>query len=110
MRNPLLAFNALFVVLAQSLWPPRLLTHRNQARKIEGVRFAPEPYTFVDEKAIGPGNQSIRLPEGKHSVTSQITVSSRFGRTSLSHLGNHICGGEPRTDGSVYPVHGTDPI
>ena len=29
----------------------------------------PEAYTFVDEKAIGPGNQSIRLGEGKHTVS-----------------------------------------
>jgi hypothetical protein len=28
----------------------------------------PEAYTFVDEKAIGPGNQSIRLGEGKHTL------------------------------------------
>lgn len=29
----------------------------------------PEAYTFVDEKAIGPGNQSIRLGEGKHTLS-----------------------------------------
>lgn len=29
----------------------------------------PEAYTFVDDKAIGPGNQSIRLGEGKHTLS-----------------------------------------
>ncbi len=29
----------------------------------------PEAYTFVDEKAIGPGNQSIKLGEGKHTLS-----------------------------------------
>lgn len=28
----------------------------------------PEAYTFVDQRAIGPGNQSLRLPPGKHDV------------------------------------------
>jgi len=28
----------------------------------------PQAYTFVDENAIGPGNRSIRLSEGKHSL------------------------------------------
>jgi hypothetical protein len=29
----------------------------------------PEAYIFVDEKAIGPGNRSIRLGEGNHSLS-----------------------------------------
>src|SRR5258707_5583825 len=29
----------------------------------------PEAYTFVDGKAIGPGNRSIRLGEGNHRVS-----------------------------------------
>src|SRR5258708_1064812 len=29
----------------------------------------PQAYVFVDEKAIGPGNRSIRVGEGTHSVS-----------------------------------------
>jgi hypothetical protein len=50
----------------------------------------PEAYTFVDGKAIGPGNRSIRLGEGSHSVsvvnygfkTFQQDVSIEAGKTT----------------------------
>jgi len=42
MRNPLLAFNALFVVLGRNRFGLfGCLRTGTQARKIEGVRFAP---------------------------------------------------------------------
>ena len=70
MRNPLLAFNALFVVLgAIALASSAAYAQEPKPGKLKVSVSRPEPYTFVDEKAIGPGNQSIRLPEGKHSVT-----------------------------------------
>src|SRR6266481_5250993 len=70
MRNPLLAFNALFVVLgAIALASSAAYAQEPKPGKLKVSVSRPEPYTFVDEKAIGPGSQSIPLPEGKHSVT-----------------------------------------
>jgi flagellar motor protein MotB len=40
-----------------------------KAGKLKVYVTLPEAYTFVDDKAIGPGNQSIRLGEGKHTVS-----------------------------------------
>src|SRR5579872_422989 len=40
-----------------------------KAGKLKVYVTLPEAYTFVDEKAIGPGNQSIRLGEGKHTLS-----------------------------------------
>src|SRR4030088_2914147 len=50
----------------------------------------PEAYTFVDAKAIGPGNRSVRLGEGQHSVsvanygfkTFQQDISIEAGKTT----------------------------
>src|SRR5260221_8584483 len=52
----------------------------------------PEAYTFVDGKAIGPDNRSIRLGEGNHRVSVanyrfkdfQQDISSEAGRTTHS--------------------------
>lgn len=40
-----------------------------KAGKLKVLVTLPEAYTFVDDKAIGPGNQSIRLGEGKHTLS-----------------------------------------
>jgi flagellar motor protein MotB len=40
-----------------------------KAGKLKVYVTLPEAYTFVDEKAIGPGNQAIRLGEGKHTLS-----------------------------------------
>ncbi|HSS97878.1 MAG TPA: OmpA family protein [Terriglobales bacterium] len=40
-----------------------------KAGKLKVYVTLPEAYTFVDEKAIGPGNQSLRLGEGKHTLS-----------------------------------------
>ena len=37
--------------------------------KLKVLVTLPEAYTFVDDKAIGPGNQSIRLGEGRHTLS-----------------------------------------
>jgi hypothetical protein len=69
MRNPLLVFRALFVVLGVSVLVSSAASAQEpKPGKLKVSVSRPEPYTFVDEKAIGPGNQSVRLPEGKHSV------------------------------------------
>src|ERR1700746_2520991 len=70
MRNPLLAFRPLLVILGVSaLVSSAAFAQEPKPGKLKVSVSRPEPYTFVDEKAIGPGNQSIHLPEGKHSVT-----------------------------------------
>jgi flagellar motor protein MotB len=40
-----------------------------KAGKLKVYVTRPEAYTFVDDKAIGPGNQSLRLGEGMHNVS-----------------------------------------
>ena len=40
-----------------------------KAGKLKVYVTLPEAYTFVDDKAVGPGNQSIRLGEGKHTLS-----------------------------------------
>lgn len=40
-----------------------------KAGKLKVLVTLPEAYTFVDDKAIGPGNQSIKLGEGKHTLS-----------------------------------------
>jgi DNA-binding beta-propeller fold protein YncE len=79
MRHPLLAFRALFVVLgASALLASAAHGQEPKPGKLKVSVSRPEPYTFVDEKAIGPGNRSISLPEGKHNV-----VVSNYGFKSF---------------------------
>lgn len=66
-------FKSFLVVLgtATLLSSLSLTVHAQEpkAGKLKVYVTLPEAYTFVDEKAIGPGNQSLRLGEGKHTLS-----------------------------------------
>jgi hypothetical protein len=60
--------------LATTLGAATLLTstvfaQEPKAGKLSVYVTLPEAYTFVDDKAIGPGNRSVKLGEGKHSLS-----------------------------------------
>jgi hypothetical protein len=73
MNNESKWFKSFLVVLgtATLLSSLSLTVHAQEpkAGKLKVYVTLPEAYTFVDEKAIGPGNQSIRLGEGKHTLS-----------------------------------------
>src|SRR6202167_3895572 len=61
-------------VLAATLGAATLLSstvfaQEPKAGKLSVYVTLPEAYTFVDDKAIGPGNRSVKLGEGKHSLS-----------------------------------------
>jgi len=63
-------FKSFFGVLGTvALLSSALHAQEPKAGKLKVYVTLPEAYTFVDEKAIGPGNQSIRLGEGKHTLS-----------------------------------------
>jgi hypothetical protein len=66
-------FNAFLEVLGTAILLSSLSSavhaQEPKAGKLKVYVTLPEAYTFVDEKAIGPGNQSLRLGEGKHTLS-----------------------------------------
>src|SRR5262245_40366952 len=44
------------------------MTYAQETAKLKMSVHPPEAYTFVDGRAIGPGNRTIKLPLGTHSV------------------------------------------
>jgi peptidoglycan-associated lipoprotein len=73
MTNQSKWFKSFLVVLGAatllSSLPSNVHAQEPNAGKLKVYVTLPEAYTFVDDKAIGPGNQSIRLGEGKHTVS-----------------------------------------
>ena len=43
-------------------------SYSQETEKLKVSVYPDEAYTFVDGKAIGPGNRSIRLPLGTHNL------------------------------------------
>src|SRR5216684_8111753 len=45
-----------------------VLVNAQETQKLKVYVFPDEAYTFVDGRAIGPGNRTIKLPLGSHNV------------------------------------------
>src|SRR5258708_11045839 len=45
-----------------------VLVNAQETQKLKVYVYPDEAYTFVDGKAIGPGNRSIKLPLGTHNL------------------------------------------
>src|SRR6266481_403715 len=70
MSQHIRCFKCLLAVLGTiALLSSTIYAQEPKAGKLKVYVTLPEAYTFVDEKAIGPGNQSIRLGEGKHTLS-----------------------------------------
>ena len=70
MSQHIRCFKCLLAVLGTiTLLSSTIYAQEPKAGKLKVYVTLPEAYTFVDEKAIGPGNQSIRLGEGKHTLS-----------------------------------------
>src|ERR1700693_5000693 len=54
---------------AATLLSSTVFAQEPKAGKLKVYVTLPEAYTFVDDKAIGPGNQSVSLGEGKHTLS-----------------------------------------
>jgi flagellar motor protein MotB len=70
MSHQITCFKSFLVVLGTAtLLSSAVYAQEPKPGKLKVYVTLPEAYTFVDEKAIGPGNQSIRLGEGKHTLS-----------------------------------------
>jgi OmpA family/PEGA domain len=54
---------------AATLLSSTVFAQEPKAGKLSVYVTLPEAYTFVDDKAIGPGNRSVSLGEGTHSLS-----------------------------------------
>src|SRR5258708_17749536 len=70
MSQHIRCFKCLLAVLGTiALLSSTIYAQEPKAGKLKVYVTLPEAYTFVDEKAIGPGNQSLRLGECKHTLS-----------------------------------------
>ena len=61
--------NFLAVVAIATLLSSAVYGQEPKAGKLKVYVTLPEAYTFVDDKAIGPGNRSVSLGEGMHTLS-----------------------------------------
>ena len=57
-----------FCVLSAAAIVLATTAHAQETSKLKMSVFPDEAYTFVDGKAIGPGNRTVKLPLGTHNV------------------------------------------